>query len=185
MSMSTTDDHGTSVIVHDVHADHRENYERWMVGATQAHATFPGFLATDVIRPVGSGVRFIVVVRFDSEAGAQSWLASETRARLLAEAMPWLVSEDRYHVHSGSDFWFSPPGPGPVPKRWKQWLLSTAAVFPLTVVMPWLVQSIADPLALGMHDVLLKGVIATSISGVMVYWLMPALIRLAGRWLSI
>lgn len=184
MSMSTTDDHGTSVIVHDVHADHRVNYERWMLKATQAHATFPGFLATDVIRPVGSGLRFIVVVRFDSEAGAQAWLVSETRAKLLAEAMPWLLSEDRYHVHSGSDFWFTPTGPGPAPKRWKQWMLSTTAVFPLTVLMPWLVHAIADPLALGLHDLLLKGVIATLISGVMVYCLMPTLIQLAGRWLS-
>jgi antibiotic biosynthesis monooxygenase (ABM) superfamily enzyme len=99
MSMSTTDAHGTSVIVHDVHVDHREHYERWMLKAIQAHASFPGFLATDVIRPVGSGLRFIVVVRFESEAGAQAWLASDTRARLLVEAMPWLLSEDRYHVH--------------------------------------------------------------------------------------
>jgi len=184
MSISTTDDHGTSVIVHDVDADHRANYERWMQKATQAHMTFPGFLATDVIRPVGSGLRFIVVVRFDSEAAAQAWLVSETRAILLTEAMPWLLSDDRYHVHSGSDFWFTPPSPGAAPKRWKQWMLSTTAVFPLTVVMPWLVHSIADPLALGMHDLLFKGVIATLISGVMVYWLMPTLIRLAGRWLS-
>jgi antibiotic biosynthesis monooxygenase (ABM) superfamily enzyme len=184
MSMSTTDAHGTSVIVHDVHVDHREHYERWMLRAIQAHASFPGFLATDVIRPVGSGLRFIVVVRFDSEAGAQAWLASDMRDNLLVETLPWLLSEDRYHVHSGSDFWFTPPGPGPVPRRWKQWMLSTAAVFPLTVVMPWLVHSIADPMAPGIHDLLLKGVIATSISGVMVYWLMPALIRMAGRWLT-
>lgn len=184
MGVSTTDDHGTSVIVHDVHADHREHYEHWMVRAIQAHAGFPGFLATDVIRPVGSGLRFIVVVRFDSEAGAQAWLASDIRARLLDEALPWLLGEDRYQVHSGSDFWFTPPGPGPAPRRWKQWVLSTAAVFPLTVAMPRLVHGIADRLAPGMHDLLLKGAIATAISGVMVYWLMPALIRLAGRWLS-
>ncbi len=63
-------------------------------------------------------------------------------------------------------------------------MLSTAAVFPLTVVMPLLVDAIADPLAPGMPDLLLKGLIATSISGVMVYSLMPALIRLAGRWLT-
>jgi antibiotic biosynthesis monooxygenase (ABM) superfamily enzyme len=182
--MSTTDDHGTSVIVHDVHADQRENYERWMLKAIQAHASFPGFLATDVIRPVGSGLRFIVVVRFDSEAGAQAWLMSEARAKLLAEAMPWLLSEDRYQVHSGSDFWFAPTGPGPAPKRWKQWVLSTAAVFPLTVVIPWVVHSIADFMALRTHDLVLKGAIATLISGVMVYWLMPALVRLAGRWLA-
>ncbi|WP_426172819.1 hypothetical protein [Massilia sp. TWR1-2-2] len=129
-------------------------------------------------------MRFLVVVRFDSEAGAQAWLASDTRAGLLIEAMPWLLSEERYHVHAGSDFWFTPPGPGPVPRRWKQWMLSTAAVFPLTVVMPLLVDAIADPLAPGMPDLLLKGLIATSISGVMVYSLMPALIRLAGRWLT-
>ena len=184
MSRSTTDEHGTSVIVHDVRLDHRVNYERWMQKATQAHASFPGFLATDVIRPIGSGLRFIVVVRFDSEAGAQAWLGSDTRARLLAEALPWLLGEDRHQVHSGSDFWFTPASPGPAPKRWKQWVLSTMAVFPLTVLMPWLVHSIADPLAPGMHDLVLKGVIATLISGVMVYWLMPTLIRLAGRWLS-
>lgn len=183
MSMSTTDDHGTSVIVHDVHVHHREHYERWMVKATQAHATFRGYLATDIIRPIGAGLRFIVVVRFDSEAGAQAWLASDTRAGLLAEALPWLLGEDRHQVHAGSDFWFRPPGRGAAPRRWKQWMLSTAAVFPLTFLMPWLVHSVTDPFIPGMHALLFKGLIATAISGVMVYWLMPALIRLAGRWL--
>jgi antibiotic biosynthesis monooxygenase (ABM) superfamily enzyme len=184
MSMSTTDEHGTSVIMHDVHPDHRVAYERWMLKAIEAHASFPGYLASDVIRPVGSGLRFIVVVRFDSEAGAQAWLGSRTRATLLVEAMPWLIGEERYHVHSGSDFWFTPVGPGPAPKRWKQWVLSTMAVFPLTMLMPWLVHLIADPLVPGLHYLLVKGVIATLISGVMVYSLMPTLIRLAGRWLS-
>ncbi|WP_426172818.1 hypothetical protein [Massilia sp. TWR1-2-2] len=40
MSMSSTDAHGTSVVAHDVHVDHREHYERWMLNAIQAHASF-------------------------------------------------------------------------------------------------------------------------------------------------
>lgn len=132
----------------------------------------------------GAGLRFVVVVRFNSEANAQAWLRSEKRAKLLDEALPWLLSNDRYHAHSGSDFWFTPPSPGPAQKRWEQWVVSTIAVFPLTVVVPAVIHAISAPLARDIPDILLKGVIATSISGLMVYWLMPSLIRLAGPWLS-
>jgi antibiotic biosynthesis monooxygenase (ABM) superfamily enzyme len=66
MNLATTDDHCTSVIVHDVHADHRVNYERWMLKVMKARPCFHGFLAADVIRPVESGLRFIVVVRLTS-----------------------------------------------------------------------------------------------------------------------
>ena len=184
MSASTTDDHGTSVIVHDVQETHRVDYERWMLKAMLAHQAFPGYLATDIIKPVGSGLRYVVVLRFTSAADAHAWLASNTRAALLEEAKPLLAREERYRVHADSDFWFTPPQGRYAPKRWKQWILSTMAVFPLTVVIPWLVNMVATPLAPSLPGLPLKALNATLISGVMVYWLMPAFVRLFGRWLS-
>lgn len=183
MSTSTTDDHGTSVIVHDVQAAHRADYERWVFKAMRAHQAFPGYLAADIIKPVGSGLRYVVVLRFISADDAHAWLASDTRAALLKDAIPLLAREERYRVHSDPDFWFTPPHGGHAPKRWKQWILSTMAVFPLTVVIPWLVHMVATPLAPSLPSLLLKALIATLISGVMVYWLMPAFVRLFGRWL--
>jgi antibiotic biosynthesis monooxygenase (ABM) superfamily enzyme len=183
MSASTNDDHGTSVIVHDVHAAHRVDYERWMLKAMLTHQAFPGYLATDVIKPVGPGLRYVVVLRFTSATKAHAWQASKIRAALLKEAKPLLAREERYRVHADSDFWFTPPHGNHAPKRWKQWILSTMAVFPLTVVIPWLVDMGASALTIVLPSLLLKALIATSISGVMVYWLMPLFVRLFGRWL--
>jgi antibiotic biosynthesis monooxygenase (ABM) superfamily enzyme len=183
MNTSTNDNYGTSVIVHDVHPTHRDDYERWMLKATQTHQTFPGYLATDVIRPIGTDMRFVIVIRFADAASAHAWLISDVRAALLDQASEWLFGEDRYRVHENSEFWFTPPHPGPAPKRWKQWLLSALAVFPLTVIIPWLVHTAGDPLVLGLPVLLVKAIIAAMISGVMVYWLMPTFVRLAGKWL--
>ena len=176
---------GTSVIVHDVAPAHRADYEAWMATALEASRRFPGYMATDVIKPVGAALRYVVILRFASRAEAEVWLQSEVRAALLNEAKPWLLQEDRYQVHDNNEFWFITPGTrGTPPKRWKQWLLSTLAVFPLTAVIPPAVGALVRQLAPSMPHVFVLALTATLISAVMVYWLMPTLSRWAAGWLG-
>lgn len=176
---------GTSVILHDVDPAHHARYEAWMVNALTESRRFAGYLATDVIRPVGTALRYVVIVRFASRADAEAWLQSGVRAALLEEVKPWLLREDRYQVHDNNEFWFVTPGArGTPPKRWKQWLLSTLAVFPLTAVIPPAVGTLARNLAPALPHVFVLALNATAISAVMVYWLMPLLSRRAAGWLS-
>ncbi|QBE61898.1 hypothetical protein [Pseudoduganella lutea] len=184
MNTHTDAAQGTSVIVHDIAPDRHASYEAWIDTAVAAHRLFQGYLATDIIRPVGAGLRYVVILRFCSGPDAEAWLRSGVRAALLKEVEPWLLREDTYRVHDNNEFWFSTPGKSSPPKRWKQWLLSTLAVFPLTAVIPALVGALARKLPLAVPGVLVLAFTAAIISAIMVYWLMPLLSRWAGRWLA-
>ncbi len=184
MNAAAAQGQAISVIVHEVRARHRMQYERWMAEATAAHRRFPGYLAGDVIRPVGERLRYVAILRFASADAAQAWLGSSVRRELLDRAAPWLARPDRYQVHHDEEFWFNPQRGVGMPKRWKQWVLSTLAVFPLSTLLPWALVAALGPLAPALPAIVLKALGAGAISALMVYWLMPSLTRLAAPWLS-
>jgi antibiotic biosynthesis monooxygenase (ABM) superfamily enzyme len=74
------------------------------------------------------------------------------------------------------------PTAAPPPKRYKQFLLTLSAIFPLTIVVPWLL----GPL-LGRGGTIAfvggKLVVATAIVGLMVYVIMPRYTRVVANWL--
>ncbi|MFC7518915.1 antibiotic biosynthesis monooxygenase [Herbaspirillum sp. GCM10030257] len=172
-----------SVIVHDVLPERRTDYERWMLDAIAAHRQFEGHLETNIIRPVESGSRYVVILRFVDEEHAKAWLHSPVRRSLLKIAEPWLSHVDRFHVHREADFWFAPFTGRRQPKRWKQWMLSVIAVFPLSVIVPKQIGALAHWAMPSLPDLAAAAVSALTISGLMVYLLMPFLVRLAGSWL--
>ncbi|WP_166889025.1 hypothetical protein [Massilia sp. CCM 8734] len=184
MSLAAPGEQGMSAIVHEVDPRHRADYERSMVAATQAHRQCRGYLAMDLIKPAGAGACYVVLLRFASVGDASAWLVSPQRRQLIEQARPWLLREERYQVHAGSAFWFTPAGAGALPRRWKQWLLSTLAVFPLTTLIPAVVRAAAERLAPAVPALALGALSATLVSGVMVYWLMPLFSRVAAGWLS-
>lgn len=173
-----------SVIVHDVDVVHKENYERWAVRAAEAHRRAPGYLTTEFIRPNGHRLRYIVLVRFDSEAHAQQWLKSDSRLSLLKEAKPWLLQGDRAVVHQDADFWFVPePDIARAPKRYKQWLASFVVIFPLTIAVPASVGWLSAVARLTLDPLLANTLYTGIISGLMVYILMPMITRSLAGWL--
>lgn len=183
-NISVTAEQGVCVIVHDVAPAHHAMYESWMESAIGIHRGFHGYLATDVIRPIGAGLRYVVIIRFASAADAEAWLRSGIRAAMLKEARPWLLHEDRYRVHEDNEFWFNNRSKALLPKRWKQWLLSTLAVLPLTAAVPRSTRWLASRFAPGVSDLFVLVFTALVISGIMVYWLMPLLSRWAAGWLG-
>lgn len=178
-----TNDIAVSVILHDVLPEHRDDYERWLLGAIAAHRQFEGYLGTDIIRPVESGSRFVVILRFTNKDRAHAWLLSPVRRDLLSIAEPWLAGDDRYHVHQDAEFWFTPPTGRRQPRRWKQWVLSSIAVFPLTVLLPQRIAQLASWIAPSLPHLAVAALSALAISACMVYLLMPFLVRRAGSWL--
>ena len=183
MAIPHENDIAVSVIMHDVLSQHRADYEQWLPVATAAHQRFNGYLGTDIIRPVESGSRYVIILRFVNKDDAHAWLLSPVRQDLLKIAEPWLAGDDRFHVHEDAEFWFTPPTGRRPPKRWKQWMLSALAVFPLTVLLPPPIRYAGALLAPWLPDLAVAAVTALVISGLMVYLLMPFLIRSAGSWL--
>lgn len=171
----------TGIIVHHPRADARDEYEQWLLDIRETCRKFPGYLSTDVIRPVGGQTAYTVIIRFAGIAPLTAWMESSERREHLQRMQHTLEQADRYTIRSGLDFWFAPPAVKP-PKRWKQFLLTLSAIFPLTVVVPWAL----GPL-LGGEGVpaMLAGKLAVAIVivALMVYAIMPHYTRLVAKWL--
>ena len=168
----------TGIIVHHPRADARDEYEQWLIDIREACRQFPGYLSTDVIRPIGSQPNYTVIIRFAGIEALRGWMVSPERRDFLQRIEHALEQADRYEIRTGLDFWFPPPKLEP-PKTWKQYLLTLSAIFPLTVIVPWALA----PLLGGLHMLATKAIIAAVIVALMVYVIMPRYTRLVSRWL--
>lgn len=180
--MSIEAEIGVSVIVHEVNPQHQALYEQWMNKAIDAHRQFPGYLATDVVKPVGSHLRYAIILRFVSKGHVVAWLESKVRHALLRESLPWL-RQDYHRTDDDSKFWFEPVQGRVTVARWKQWVLSWMIVLPLTVFLPWGLAVLLELADLRWPVWVFKVTVAGLVSFNMVYWLMPFTTRLMSRWL--
>jgi antibiotic biosynthesis monooxygenase (ABM) superfamily enzyme len=172
----------TAIIVHHPRRDSWLEYERWLVGVGESSRRFEGYLSTDVIRPVGSETAFTVIIRFAGIDALQTWMQSDVRRQFLQRVEHVLEKGDRYVVQTGLDFWFMPQTVKP-PVRWKQFLLTLSAIFPLTVVVPALLAPLLGAWQ-GLPAMLIgKLLVATCIVGLMVYVIMPRYTRMVATWL--
>lgn len=168
----------TGIIVHHPRADARAAYEAWLDEIGAICRRFPGYLSTDVLRPVGSHPTYTIIIRFAGIEALRAWTETPERREALQRIEPALEQGDRYAIRTGLDFWFAPPTVQP-PKAWKQYLITLSAIFPLTVVVPW----VLGPL-LGLLPMLVgKAVVAAVVVALMVYVIMPRYTRRVARWL--
>jgi antibiotic biosynthesis monooxygenase (ABM) superfamily enzyme len=85
-------------------------------------------------------------------------------------------------LHANTTFWFG-VSPEKNRKKWKQVAVSFLAVYPLTQVVPGLVQLVLNELEI--ESVLLSGMLnGMIISSCMVYLCMPLALEFFKRWLN-
>jgi antibiotic biosynthesis monooxygenase (ABM) superfamily enzyme len=175
----------TLVIRHRLDPHATRTYEAWLERAMAAAQEFPGHLGVNVMRPGPNDGGYTIVLRFASATQLQAWLDSARRRALIAEVAPMLLEPDQPEVRSGAAFWFTPPVAGTrPPRKWKQFLLTLAVIFPLTQVVPplWRPVFAAAPF-LGQRPIGELLVTATLV-GLVVYLIMPALTRWLAGWLG-
>ncbi|MFN3988109.1 MAG: antibiotic biosynthesis monooxygenase [Rhodocyclaceae bacterium] len=179
---ATPDETVTGIIVHQPRRDARDEYEGWLLAIREACRRFPGYLCTDVVRPVSGQDTYTVIIRFVGVEALRAWIESDVRREFLQRIEHALERGDRYVIQTGLDFWFAPPAVKP-PVRWKQFLLTLSAIFPLTVIVPWALSPLLGSwqgLAAMLGGKLL---VASCIVSLMVYVIMPHYTRMVARWL--
>ena len=144
-----------------------------------------GCLDLQIIRPItGLTSTYTVVIRFDLRKHLEIWMNSNERARFVEEVRPLLAKDDEYSVLSGLDFLFTPEGgSAKAPIRWKQFLVTWSAVYPLLLGVSLVISPILRQLGLLENhytDTLLTTGIVVALT---VYIVMPAYTRLIQRWL--
>lgn len=175
----------TVVITHRVREGAAERYEAWLEKIAPACKACAGHLDWQIIRPLrGLSATYTVVIRFDTRAHLETWIHSPERRALIEEVRPLLVVEDAYSILSGLDFWFTPEGTrARVPVRWKQFLVTWSAIFPLVLLIPLAVVPLLRFLGLPEWRALSTLVATGTIVFLMTYVVMPRYTKLLKAWL--
>jgi uncharacterized protein len=178
-------DSGTVVITHRVAPEHQQPYDAWLDRIGPVCRASPGLLDWQIIRPVpGLTTTYTVILRFDSRKNLATWMDSEARAELIAEVDPLLAMGDEVYIKSGLDFWFTPEGAeAKLPTRWKQFLITWSAIFPLAAGTPLLVVPLLRRAGLPAWPQLDTLIVTGFVVAAMVYVVMPRYTKLVSRWL--
>lgn len=147
---------------------------------------FEGHLGAHVRRPTNeeSDGEYSITIRYHTEPHLLAWAESEVRAAHLRRNEHMLLDGDNIEIHSGIDYWFTPKGTSTkVAKPWKQFLITLSAIFPLTIVVPWLFESGMKDIPTFISFIGTKLLVATTIVWPVVYVIMPRYTRLVAKWL--
>ena len=173
------------VITHRVRKDKHADYEKWLEEITPLAKAAPGYLDWHSIRPIpGLSEVYTIIIRFDTEAHLRAWMHSPTRARLIKKVQPFLMAGDDFFISSGLDFWFTPAGAkAQVPVRWKQYLVTWSAIYPLVLGVSFIVTSFLQYFGILSNRFVTTFLITGIVVYLMVYVVMPRYTKLIRRWL--
>lgn len=175
----------TVVITHRLRENKQAEYESWLEEIAPLCRASPGHLDWHIVRPIsGLSETYTIIIRFDTEAHLREWMESSTRARLIAKVRPLFVTDDDFFISSGLDFWFTPAGAkAKVPVRWKQYLVTWSAIYPLALGIPLVVTPILQFLGIPNNRLIATLAVTGLVVFLMVYVVMPRYTRLVQRWL--
>ncbi|HEY3491143.1 MAG TPA: antibiotic biosynthesis monooxygenase [Candidatus Deferrimicrobiaceae bacterium] len=170
----------TVIVTWRVRAGCEKEFEAWRREIGAAALGFQGHMGIDVFRPAGSGGEYVVVFRFDTYDHLRAWQESDVRRDLLKKAEPFREKEPTYHQQSGLEYWFVPAGGTESPPRWKMVIVTVLGVWPLSILVPWLL----NPLIANFAFVLKALLIAVGIVILLTWVVMPVLVRILRPWLQ-
>jgi uncharacterized protein len=184
-SATSSDVGATVVITHRVRSDKQVEYEAWLNEISPLSRSAPGHLDWHLVRPIpGVTETYTAIIRFQTTEHVKNWVDSSERKRLIEKVQPLLVSEDDFYISSGLDFWFTPAGAkAKVPARWKQYLLTWSAIYPLVLGVPQLVSPALGAIGFPPNVLLHTLTVTAVVVYLMTYMVMPRYTRLLQRWL--
>jgi uncharacterized protein len=179
------DEGATVVITHRVREGKQADYESWLNEIAPLCRASPGHLDWHIVRPIsGLSETYTVIIRFDTRAHLQDWMESPVRAGLIEKVRPLLVTGDDFFISSGLDFWFTPAGAkAKLPVRWKQYVVTWSAIYPLVLGVPLVVTPVLRHLGVPNNRFLTTLAVTGAVVFLMVYIVMPRYTRLIKRWL--
>jgi len=175
----------TVVITHRVRDGQHDEYERWLDEIGPKCRASTGHLDWQIVRPIaGLSATYTVVIRFDTREHLENWMSSPERKHLIEKVRPFLAKDDDFFVRSGLDFWFAPEGAkAKLPTRWKQFLVTWSAIYPLVLTIPLIILPLLRQLGIPQDRYIDSLFITGIVVSLMVYVIMPRYTRLIQRWL--
>lgn len=181
-----TIEQGASVVItHRVAETGRAQYEQWLEVIGPLCKASTGLLDHHIIRPIpGLTNTYSIFMRYDTEQHLKQWMESADRKRLIEQVQGLLLEDDVYQIKSGLDFWFVPPGSkAPVPVRWKQFLITWSAIYPLVIGVPLVLMPLLRWLGIPEHHATDMLLVTATLVFLMVYVVMPRYTKVVRHWL--
>jgi antibiotic biosynthesis monooxygenase (ABM) superfamily enzyme len=170
----------TLVIQHHILPGAAAAYEAWLKEIIPVAQGFAGHLGVNVLRPAAQSNTYTVVIRFDNHEHLRQWVDSDARTGLISRVQPLLAKDEEIEITTGLEYWFTPPGGEQKRARpFRQFLVTLSAIFPLTVVVPWLLA----PVLRSVHPLAGTFLVALIVVFLMIYVIMPRYTKLIARWL--
>jgi uncharacterized protein len=175
----------TAVVTHHIDKPHLEKYEVWLNEIGPQCKRSAGFLDLQIIRPIKDiTTTYTIIIRFDTHDHLKAWMHSDTRKILIDKVRHMLIKDDDFFINSGLDFWFTPQGAkAKIPVRWKQFLVTWSAIYPLVLFTPMAVIPLLDYFGLPQTKYIDTLIITGIIVSLMIYVIMPRYTKLIHRWL--
>jgi antibiotic biosynthesis monooxygenase (ABM) superfamily enzyme len=159
------------------------DFEAWAHGIVAAARQFPGHLGASVLDAHGSR-EYHILFSFADPRSLRAWLDSQERRRWLAQVGELLEADRGLQQLTGLETWFKLPGSHVAtmtpPPRWKMWLVSLAAVYPLVLAFQAVLVPRMGGLPLPLRALVFPLVLLTT----MTFVVMPVVTRVLRRWLG-
>jgi uncharacterized protein len=135
-SASQPDTNVTQVILSKIKPGMEEAYREWSTRIQQAQAQYPGYRGT-YIQPPNSGEagNWTTMLRYDTSAHLEAWLASPERAELLRESKAFVENEELMRLRTSFPGWVPiSPVTGKGPPDWKTATLVLLGLYPIVML---------------------------------------------------
>jgi Uncharacterized protein conserved in bacteria len=173
------------LIRHKVKPSQIPRYEKWLSIITKAAAQYEGHQGLNVIRPSEGQNEYTIVIHYRSLESAEKWTKSAERKKLVEEIADAFVENEKPEIQPGIEFWFTPPAAGKkAPPAWKQWLITTSVIWPLTIVIPMGMRPLFGAVPFLATPGLREGLVAAIIVALVVFLIMPRYVRAVSGWLN-
>jgi uncharacterized protein len=135
-SASQPDTNVTQVILSRIKPGMEDSYRDWSGKIQLAQAQYPGYRGTYIQPPnSGEGRNWTTMLRYDTSAHLEAWLASPERAALLLESKAFIENEELMRLRTSFPGWVPiSPVTGKGPPDWKTAILVMLGLYPIVVL---------------------------------------------------
>jgi uncharacterized protein len=183
--MRTTDTNDPPVtvdVIRQVRPGCAAEFEVALAEVIAAAEGFDGHLGSNIFRSQeGDHTEYRIIFKFAYMSCLKKWEESPIRARLLERLNRFTLGESKVQILTGLETWFTLPAHPAVkaPPRYKMVLMSWLVIFPLSNIIPPILQKILAPFA-----PLPRSALATLFMvALMTYLIMPRVTKLFSPWL--
>lgn len=126
----------TYVIFETIKPEFRTEYEQWLTTINRQLMAAPGFVGVEVNHPRPESNEYAIIVRFETLEQLKAWQLGPTAQQLIEQGRPY-IQEVRTQWFEGLGMLFH-KDIHQRPPYWKRVVVSIIAVYPLIIVVGWL-----------------------------------------------